>query len=356
MKHLKLIFNPFLFSFLLVLSACGQHQTAVNKDQSIASGNSSMINKPNEFWKKALTEEQYYILREKGTEAPYSGKLLMNKDSGVYKCSACGNILFTSDRKFDSHCGWPSFDEEVAGGRIITKTDHSHGMTRTEIMCARCGGHLGHLFDDGPTSTGKRYCVNSVSLEFVDAKSLAKKQESNIDTLTLGGGCFWCIEAVFQQMKGVISAESGYSGGTVANPSYAEVCTGATNHAEVVQIIFDKNITSMEDILKVFFTVHNPTTLNKQGADEGTQYRSVIYYRGEQQKNTAETIIAALEQAKAYDDPIVTKVEPFKVFYKAELSHQDYYENNKNKGYCQMVIQPKLEKFEKVFRDKVKSK
>ncbi len=339
--------------FLLVLSACGQNNN--NKTQTTSTADSSMMDKPDSYWKKNLSKEQYYILREKGTEQPYSGKLLLNKDSGVYKCSACGNVLFTSGSKFESHCGWPSFDEEVAGGKIITKTDNSHGMTRTEIMCGRCGGHLGHLFDDGPTSTGKRYCVNSVSLEFVDANTF-KKEENHMDTLTLGGGCFWCIEAVFQQMKGVISAESGYSGGKTVNPSYEDVCSGNTGHVEVVQIIFDKNITSMEDILKVFFTVHDPTSLDKQGADEGYQYRSVIYFRSDAQKKTAQDIIAALDKAKAYESPIVTKVEPFSVFYKAELSHQDYYENNKSKGYCQMVIQPKIDKFEKVFKDKVKQK
>jgi len=357
MKHIKILINPFLFYFLIILSACGQQPKNMQSDMTNTGlQDSSLMEKPNAYWKKVLNKDQYYILREKGTEQPYSGKLLMNKDSGVYKCSACGNVLFNSDSKFDSHCGWPSFDEEIAGGKIITKTDNSLGMSRTEIMCGRCGGHLGHLFDDGPTSTGKRYCVNSVSLEFTDAKTFTKETKNNFDTLTLGGGCFWCIEAVFQQMKGVISAESGYSGGNVANPSYADVCTGNTNHAEVVQIIFDKNITSMEDILKVFFTVHNPTTLNKQGADEGTQYRSVIYYRNAEQKKIAQDIISDLQAAKVYDDAIVTKVEKFSVFYKAELSHQDYYENNKNKGYCQMVIQPKLEKFEKVFKDKVKNK
>jgi peptide methionine sulfoxide reductase msrA/msrB len=356
MKHIKNIFNPVLFYFLVILSACGQNPKTINKDEALQSpGDSSMMDKPETYWKKTLSKEQYYILREKGTEAPYTGKLLMNKDSGVYTCSACGNVLFNSDSKFDSHCGWPSFDEEIAGGKIITKTDNSAGMSRTEIMCGRCGGHLGHLFDDGPTSTGKRYCVNSVSLEFVDAASMDKKV-SNMDTLTLGGGCFWCIEAVFEQMKGVLSVESGYSGGTTANPSYEDVCTGNTGHVEVVQVIFDRNITSMEEVLKVFFTVHDPTSMDRQGADEGYQYRSVIYYRNETQKKTATDIIAALDKAKAYNSPIVTKVERYSAFYKAEISHQDYYANNKNKGYCQMVIQPKLDKFEKVFADKVKNK
>ena len=353
MKRIKIILNIVLSTFLITLSACGQNQGNIKNAQSLTGSDSSMMDKPDSFWKRTLSKEQYYILREKGTERPYTGKLLMNKDSGVYTCSACGNLLFTSDSKFDSHCGWPSFDKEIAGGRIITKEDNSLGMTRTEIMCGRCGGHLGHLFDDGPTETGLRYCVNSVSLEFIDAKSMPYGANAK-DTLVLGGGCFWCIEAVFQNMKGVESVESGYSGGNVANPTYEQVCSGQTNHVEVVQVVYDRNVSSMEDILKVFFTVHDPTSVDKQGADEGYQYRSVIFYRNETQKKTAETVIAALNKEKAYDAPVVTKVEKLKTFYKAESDHQDYYANNKEKAYCRMVIQPKLDKFEKAFKHKVK--
>lgn len=149
------------------LSACGQDNA--NK-QLKANNTMETVQKTDEQWKKELTAEQYYILREKGTERPYTGALLMNKEKGVYKCAACGNELFTDDMKFDAHCGWPSFDREIAGGKIKTVEDNSHGMHRIEIMCAKCGGHLGHLFDDGPTVTGKRYCVNSVSLEFEPAK------------------------------------------------------------------------------------------------------------------------------------------------------------------------------------------
>lgn len=182
------------------------------------------------------------------------------------------------------------------------------------------------------------------------------KKASNLETITLGGGCYWCVEAVYENLDGVKSVVSGFSGGKVANPSYEEVCTGTTGHAEVVQITYDKNVTDINEIFQVFFTVHDPTTLNRQGADVGTQYRSVIFYKNEEQKKTAQSIIAELNKAKVYNSPIVTKVEPFKAFYKAEDYHQNYYANNKNRPYCKMVIQPKIEKFEKVFKDKLKKK
>ena len=182
------------------------------------------------------------------------------------------------------------------------------------------------------------------------------KKSSNLVTITLGGGCYWCVEAVYEDLNGVKSVVSGFSGGTVANPTYEEVCTGETGHAEVVQIMYDKTITDINEIFKVFFTVHDPTTLNRQGADVGTQYRSVIFYKNDEQKKAAQSIIAELNKAKVYNSPIVTKVEPFKKFYKAEDYHQNYYANNKNQPYCKMVIQPKIEKFEKVFKDKLKKK
>ena len=182
------------------------------------------------------------------------------------------------------------------------------------------------------------------------------KKASNLETITVGGGCYWCVEAVYENLIGVKSVVSGFSGGKVANPTYEEVCTGTTGHAEVVQITYDKSVTDLNEIFKVFFTVHDPTTLNRQGADVGTQYRSVIFYKNEEQKKAAQSIIAELNKAKVYDSPIVTKVEPFTKFYKAEDYHQNYYANNKNQPYCKMVIQPKIEKFEKVFKDKLKKK
>ena len=184
----------------------------------------------------------------------------------------------------------------------------------------------------------------------------SKKSNSNLETITLGGGCYWCIEAVFENLVGVKTVVSGFSGGKVANPTYEQVCTGTTGHAEVVQVTFDKNLTNLDEVLKVFFTVHDPTTLNRQGADTGTQYRSVIFYRNEAQKKTSQDIINELNAAKAYKSPVVTQVAPFTKFYEAEDYPQDYYAFNKNKPYCRMVIQPKLEKFEKIFKDRLKKK
>lgn len=180
------------------------------------------------------------------------------------------------------------------------------------------------------------------------------KSTLNLDNITLGGGCYWCVEAVYEQLDGVKSVVSGFSGGKTINPTYEEVCTGNTGHAEVVQINFDKTKTNLDEILKVFFTVHDPTTLNRQGEDEGTQYRSVIFYRNEVQKQVAQTIITALKKGKVYDKPIVTLLEPLSKFYVAKEYHQNYFKKNKNQPYCQMVIQPKLDKFEKIFKDRLK--
>ncbi len=179
-------------------------------------------------------------------------------------------------------------------------------------------------------------------------------QNAKLDTATFGEGCFWCTEAVFERLKGVNSVVSGYSGGTVTNPTYEEVCTGKTGHAEVTQIIYDPNVISYQELLIVFFRTHDPTTLNKQGADTGTQYRSVIFYHNEKQKELAEFAKKKINEEKLYDNPVVTEIAPFTKFYKAEDYHQNYYDNNPNQGYCAFVIAPKVEKFEKLFKGKLK--
>jgi peptide-methionine (S)-S-oxide reductase len=176
----------------------------------------------------------------------------------------------------------------------------------------------------------------------------------NIDTATFGAGCFWCVEAVFQQMEGVVKVESGYSGGHVKNPSYREVCNGTTGHAEVCQITYDKSKVSFKDLLEVFWKTHDPTTLNQQGNDHGTQYRSAIFYHNDEQKQLAEKYKAELNKSGAWENPVVTEIAPYSVFYKAEDYHQDYFNLNGSEPYCRFVIQPKVEKFQKVFKDKMK--
>ncbi|RIH63143.1 peptide-methionine (S)-S-oxide reductase [Mariniphaga sediminis] len=177
---------------------------------------------------------------------------------------------------------------------------------------------------------------------------------NGLEKATLGGGCFWCTEAVYKELKGVVKAVPGYSGGHIKNPSYREVCTGRTGHAEVVQITFNPKEVSFAEILEVFFLTHDPTTLNRQGNDVGTQYRSAIFFHNEEQKQTAEKIIKRFEEEKVYDNPIVTEITPFDTFYLAEDYHHNYFERNKDQPYCQFVVAPKLEKFRKIFKEQLK--
>ena len=353
---------------LVVLNACAQtKKNEIKKEQSME--NKNVISKPDNpyysntdttklnvtdaEWKKVLPEDVYAVAREADTERPFTGKYWNADDKGTYYCAACGNKLFRSDQKFSSSCGWPSFFEQENKNSVVFKDDNSYGMKRTEALCGRCNSHLGHLFDDGPEPTGKRYCMNAISLDFVpDGVTSAT---GNLETVVLGGGCFWCVEAVYENLEGVKSVYSGYAGGTVENPSYEEVCTGRTGAAEVVEITYEKSKTNLDEIFQVFFTVHDPTTLNRQGADSGTQYRSAIFYKNENEKIVAESLIQELNE-KVFSNKIVTTLEPLQKFYKAESYHQGYYQNNKNQPYCQMVIQPKLEKFEKVFKERLKKK
>lgn len=342
------------------LSACGQNTTEqkptiteveVKHHQYYSRTDTAKVNVSNTEWEKVLSPDLFAVSRLKDTERAFTGKYWDFDQKGTYYCAACGNQLFRSDQKFSSSCGWPSFFEQKNKSSVVYEEDHSYGMDRIEALCGRCGGHLGHLFDDGPEPTGKRYCMNSIALEFEPDVVGTVENSVEKDTIVLGGGCYWCVEAVYEEVKGVLSVESGFSGGKTKNPSYKEVCTGTTGHAEVVRIIYDPQVLKFEDLLKVFFTVHDPTTLNRQGADVGTQYRSVIFYESELQQKLAKELIEKLNKEKVYENPIVTEVKPLQVFYKAEDYHQNYYENNSEEGYCKMVIQPKLEKFEKVFKD-----
>jgi len=209
------------------------------------------------------------------------------------------------------------------------------------------------------TACGQNKTTNSNKVTMKTEEPATKKTNEDtssqpIDTATFGAGCFWCVEAVFQRLDGVISIKSGYSGGTVKNPSYREVCTGNTGHAEVCQIVYDKRKVSFDELLEVFWKTHDPTTLNMQGNDHGTQYRSAIFYHNQEQKEKAESYKKELNAAHVYPNPIVTEIVPFTNYYAAEDYHQNYYNQNGNEGYCKFVIQPKVEKFEKIFKDKMK--
>jgi len=207
--------------------------------------------------------------------------------------------------------------------------------------------------------------LSVVIIRFFDTDIKAKEQQTNKITqqnntmkkqeiATFGGGCFWCTEAIFDELKGVEKVEAGYSGGETDNPTYADICTGTTGHAEVIHITFNADEVTFAELLDIFFATHNPTTLNQQGADIGTQYRSVVFYHNEAQKTATQNFINALESAEVFENKIVTEITAFDIFYKAEDYHQDYYVNNKNQGYCNAVINPKLIKFRKQFKDKLK--
>lgn len=197
-------------------------------------------------------------------------------------------------------------------------------------------------------------CGQQKSKKHIPTTPVSKIKNMHTETITLGNGCFWCTEAIFQQVNGVIKVTSGYSGGHIENPTYEEVCEKTTGHAEVLQVEFDTSVVTVDEILEIFWQTHDPTTLNRQGNDVGPQYRSVVFYHNENQKQRAEFFKKKLDESGAFNNPIVTAIEPYKNFYVAENYHQDYYNRNGNQPYCYFVIRPKLEKFEKVFKDKLK--
>lgn len=284
---------------------------------------------------EALTPEQRRILLRKGTEPAFCGNLLDNPREGVYVCRLCKLPLFASDAKFKSGTGWPSFYAPVDEAHVRTERDSSHGMVRTEILCERCGGHLGHVFADGPPPSGLRFCVNSESLEFFEKGADMPEAARPIRTETayFAGGCFWGVEDRFQQVPGVIDAVSGYQGGTVENPSYKQVCGGQTGHAESVRVIFDPSRVSYRQLLEHFFKFHDPTQLNRQGPDVGTQYRSAIFAASEEQRKHAEAFIEEQRRSERFKErEIVTQVNPMAPFYEAEEYHQDYHA--KHGGSC----------------------
>jgi len=272
-----------------------------------------------------LSKAEAVIINNKGTERPFTGKYTDHKEKGTYICKKCGAALYHSSDKFESACGWPSFDDEIEGA--VNRFPDPDGI-RTEITCATCGAHLGHVFEgERLTPKNLRHCVNSVSLDFVPAIL----ENGRFGTAIFAGGCFWGVEYFMQKAPGVMSVTSGYTGGYVRNPSYKEVCTGNTGHAEAVKVVYDPAKTSYEALLKLFLEIHDPTQTGGQGPDIGDQYRSEIFYMNEEQRKTAEKNINVLK-AKGYK--VVTAVTKASEFYDAEKYHQDYYFINGKIPYC----------------------
>lgn len=268
------------------------------------------------------------------TEPPFSGAYTDHFEEGTYLCSSCSIPLYTSTSKFHSGCGWPSFDQEIHGSIDRLPDPDGH---RIEIRCHHCHAHLGHLFHgEGFTPTNTRHCINSYALRFVKAP--------HNEVAYFGTGCFWCSEALFRRMPGVLHVTPGYAGGHTPNPSYKEVCQGTTGHAEVVRVEFDPQKVDYKQLLNLFWASHDPTSLNRQGHDEGEQYRSILLYTNNEQKEAIERSKQKLETSKTYLKPIVTQIVPLETFFEAEPYHKDYYERHPNEAYCQRVIKPKLDK------------
>jgi peptide methionine sulfoxide reductase msrA/msrB len=304
-------------------------------------------------WKKALTPERYRVLRQGRTEKPFSGKYNDFWRNGLYVCAGCGTPLFRSQAKYEHGTGWPSFTAPVDERNLAYKDDYSLLVKRVEVRCAACGAHLGHVFDDGPAPTFLHYCINSAALNFIPAGPEdevhaeaeatgpgavrpadpaapieSSKDAAKTETATFAAGCFWGVEDKFGKIPGVLATVVGYAGGKTANPTYEDVCTGRTGHAEAIQVTFDRAKVGYEDLVRFFFSIHDPTQVNRQGPDIGTQYRSAIFYHDLRQKEIAEKVMAGLRPGGRSKKPLATELVVATVFYPAEDYHQKYFEKH----------------------------
>lgn len=283
---------------------------------------------------KLLTPEEEYVIVKKGTERAFTGEYWDHKEDGTYTCKRCGAALFKSAAKFDSGTGWPSFDDAFPDA--VKEVPDADGR-RTEIVCARCDAHLGHVFKgEGFTDKNTRHCVNSISLEFDPAREAAEAAKASADTVkeekaVFAGGCFWGVEYYFQKAKGVIATEVGYTGGHKDNPTYKEVCYTDTGHIEALEVTYDPTVVSYEELAKLFFEIHDPTQVDRQGPDIGEQYRSAVFYLNDEQKATAEKLIKILEDKGL---KVATTLEKATKFWPAEDYHQEYYTKKNGKPYC----------------------
>jgi peptide methionine sulfoxide reductase msrA/msrB len=280
-----------------------------------------------EAWRLRLMPEIFAVLRRGGTECAFTGALAANKAPGVYRCAGCGNDLFRADAKFESGTGWPSFFTPVHEANLTVVEDRSHGMVRTEVRCAVCDGHLGHVFEDGPPPTGLRYCINSAALRF----QLAPPEGREI--ATFAAGCFWGVEETFRHIPGVLATRVGYTGGVQPNPTYEQVCTDRTGHAEAVRLEYDPGRATYDQLLDAFWALHDPTQKDRQGPDVGRQYRSAIFFHTPFQEFAARASARRLEESGRYRRPLATEITPAGPFYPAEDYHQRYLEKH-GRGAC----------------------
>lgn len=339
--------------FLMALCSGGRKRYTV----SMTSNNH---NSSKEKLLQKLSPEEYAVTQQCSTEPPFRNKYWDHQEPGIYVDVVDGTPLFSSLDKFDSHSGWPSFTKPLEPAAVEYHHDATHGMIRTEVKSKPAQSHLGHVFEDGPGPDHKRFCINSASLRFVHAKDLAKEgygeylalfpafqstaktsaptgetsQEDSKETAILAGGCFWGMQELLRAIPGVLTTEVGYMGGKLPNPGYSDVKKGQSGHAEAVRVVFDPAQVSYETLVDAFFSMHDPTTPNRQGNDKGTQYRSAIFYTNPQQKEQAEKKIREWNDAKKWSHPIVTEVVPAGPFYRAEEEHQDYLQKYPNGYTC----------------------
>ncbi len=291
--------------------------------------------------RKILTPEQFAVTQQDATEPPFRNAFWDSKSPGIYVDIASGEPLFSSLAKFDSGCGWPSFTAPLKPAQVTEHADYKLGQLRTEVRSAAADSHLGHVFDDGPGPTGLRYCINSAALGFVPAHRMVEEGYGDLASLfeiaVLAGGCFWGVEEILREIQGVLATRVGYTGGESVGPAYEQVKTGVTGHAEAVEITFDPAVLSFEDLLGYFFRLHDPTMLNRQMNDIGTQYRSAVFFGSEAQREVAERVKAKVAASGKWLKPIVTQVVAQAEFWPAEDYHQHYLLKNPTGYNCHFM-------------------